>query len=104
MVWGTGEQIRNWTYVDDIVRRTILAADRIEDGTTVNLGTMERIRGLDAAKQTLAYAGHDAEIELRPEMPTEALNRVADNCLAKRLVDRESEIAFAKGRRRTIDW
>src|SRR6202023_1042705 len=43
-VWGDGTQIRNWTYVDDIVSGTILAAEKTDDGTPVNLGTMERIR------------------------------------------------------------
>ena len=28
VVWGTGEQIRNWTYVDDIVEGTIRAAEK----------------------------------------------------------------------------
>ena len=28
-VWGTGEQIRNWTYIDDIVAGTILAAEKM---------------------------------------------------------------------------
>jgi len=32
IVWGTGEQIRNWTHVDDIVEGTILTAENIEDG------------------------------------------------------------------------
>ena len=43
-VWGTGEQIRNWTYVEDIVEGTILAAEKIDDGRAINLGTMERRR------------------------------------------------------------
>ncbi len=38
VVWGTGEQIRNWTYIDDIVSGTILAAEKINDATAVNLG------------------------------------------------------------------
>ena len=38
-VWGDGNQIRNWTYVDDIVEGTILAAEKIDDGTAVDLGT-----------------------------------------------------------------
>ncbi len=52
-VWGDGTQIRNWTYVDDIVSGTILAAEKINDGTAVNLGTMERIRVKDAAQMVL---------------------------------------------------
>mgnify|MGYP002864055530 CR=1 FL=1 len=35
-----GEKIRNWTYVDDIVSGTIAAAEKIHDGTSINLGTI----------------------------------------------------------------
>jgi nucleoside-diphosphate-sugar epimerase len=104
LVWGTGEQIRNWTYVGDIVRGTILAAEKIDDGTAINLGTTERTRVLDAVHEVLRYTGHDAEIELQPDMPTGPLNRVADNSLAKRLLGWEPEVAFMDGLRRTIDW
>ena len=104
MVWGTGEQIRNWTYVGDIIRGTILAAEKIDDGTAVNLGTMERTRVIDAVKEVLRYTGHQARIELRPDMPTGPLNRVADNSLAKKLLDWEPEVKFIDGLHRTIDW
>ena len=103
-VWGTGEQIRNWTYVGDIVAGTIKAAERIDDGTAINLGTMERVRVLDAVKMVLEYTGHQAEVVTQPNMPTGPLNRVADNSLAKRLLDWEPEVPFAKGLRQTIDW
>lgn len=104
VVWGTGEQIRNWTYVGDIVRGTIMAAEKIDDGTAVNLGTMERTRVIDAVKEVLRYTGHQAEIELHPEMPTGPLNRVADNALAKELLGWEPEVKFMDGLHRTIDW
>ncbi|MGA8185443.1 MAG: NAD-dependent epimerase/dehydratase family protein, partial [Terriglobia bacterium] len=104
VVWGTGEQIRNWTYIDDIVSGTILAAENIDDGTAVNLGTMERIRVIDAAKEILRYMGHNARIEPHPEMPTGPYNRVADNSLAKKLLGWEPKVKFMDGLHRTIDW
>jgi nucleoside-diphosphate-sugar epimerase len=52
----------------------------------------------------LDYTGHKATIKLRPDMPTGPLNRVADNSLAKRLMNWEPEVPFAEGLRRTIDW
>ena len=104
VVWGTGEQVRNWTYVGDIVSGTILAAEKIDDGTAVNLGTMERTRVIDAVHEVLRYTGHKAEIELHPEMPTGPYNRVADNSLAKRLLGWEPQVMFMDGLRRTIDW
>ena len=39
-VWGSGRQVRNWTYVSDIVAGTLLAAARIDDARAVNLGTL----------------------------------------------------------------
>jgi nucleoside-diphosphate-sugar epimerase len=104
VVWGTGEQIRNWTYVGDIVEGTILAAEKIDDGTAVNLGTMERTRVIDAVREVLRYTGHNARIELHPEMPTGPLNRVADNSLARRLLGWEPKVKFIDGLHRTIDW
>jgi nucleoside-diphosphate-sugar epimerase len=103
-VWGDGQQIRNWTYVSDIVEGTILAAERIDDGTAVNLGTSERTRVIDAARAVLEYSGHDAEIELHPEMPTGPLNRVAGNDLARELLGWEPSVSFIEGLHRTIDW
>jgi nucleoside-diphosphate-sugar epimerase len=103
-VWGDGTQIRNWTYIDDIASGTILAAERIDDGTAVNLGTMERIRVLDAVKMVLDFTGHKAEIRFRPDMPTGPLNRVADNALARKLLGWEPKVLFREGLKRTIDW
>jgi nucleoside-diphosphate-sugar epimerase len=103
-VWGDGTQVRNWTYIDDIVQGTILAAEKIDDGAAVNLGTMERVRVLDAAKMVLDFSGHKAEIKLRPDMPTGPLNRVADNSLARRLLGWEPQVPFREGLKRTLDW
>jgi len=104
VVWGTGEQIRNWTYIDDIVSGTILAAEKIDDATAVNLGTMERIRVIDAVHEILRIFKRKPKIELHPEMPTGPLNRVADNSLAKKLLGWEPRVKFMEGLHRTIDW
>jgi nucleoside-diphosphate-sugar epimerase len=103
-VWGDGSQVRNWTYVDDIVRGTILAAERIDDGTGVNLGTMERVRVIDAVNMVLEFTGHQPEIKFRLDMPTGPLNRVADNALARKLLGWEPQVTFREGLKRTIDW
>ena len=104
VIWGNGEQIRNWTYVGDIVSGTIRAAEVIEDGTAVNLGTMERTRVIDAVNEVMRYTGFRARIELHPEMPTGPLNRVADYSLARQLLAWEPKMRFMEGLHRTIDW
>jgi nucleoside-diphosphate-sugar epimerase len=104
VVWGNGQQVRNWTYVEDIVAGTIRAAELVENGTAINLGTTERIRVLEAAQAVLRMTGHKAEIQLQPEMPTGPMNRVADNTLAKKLLSWAPEVLFMEGLARTIDW
>ncbi len=103
-VWGNGKQVRNWTYVDDIVSGVILAAEKLDDGTAVNLGTTERIRVIDAVGEVLNYTGHKAEIKLLENMPTGPMNRVADNKLAKKLLGWEPKVKFIDGLHKTIDW
>jgi nucleoside-diphosphate-sugar epimerase len=103
-VWGNGEQIRNWTYVGDIVSGTIRAAEVIDDGMPINLGTMERTRVIDAVNEVQRYTGQQARIELHPEMPTGPMNRVADNSLARKLFGWEPQMKFMDGLHRTIDW
>lgn len=103
-VWGTGEQIRNWTYIDDIVDGTILAAEDIDDGTAVNLGTMERIRVVDAAAMILRHMGVEVPLKFLPDMPTGPYNRVAANRLAKKLTGWEPRVPFRDGIVKTIDW
>ena len=103
-VWGTGKQVRNWTYIDDIVNGTLLAAENIDDASAVNLGTTERIRVMDAVQEVLRYTGHKARIVTRPEMPTGPLNRVAANERATKLLGWKPAVSFFEGLHQTIDW
>jgi UDP-glucose 4-epimerase len=43
VIWGNGEQDRNFTYVQDIVDALVLASERIEDGSAVNAGRSDRL-------------------------------------------------------------
>ncbi|MDQ6898004.1 MAG: NAD-dependent epimerase/dehydratase family protein [Candidatus Dormibacteraeota bacterium] len=103
-VWGDGTQLRNWTYVGDIVDGMILCAQKVGDGCAVNLGTMERTSVLEAAREVLRYTGHDVEIRFLPDMPTGPLNRIASNALGRRLLGWEPKMKFVDGLHRTIDW
>jgi nucleoside-diphosphate-sugar epimerase len=103
-VWGDGTQVRNWTYVGDIVDGMILSAEKIDDGTAVNLGTMERTRVIDAVREVLRYTGQQAEIKLLKNMPTGPMNRVASNELGRKLLGWEPKMKFMDGLHRTIDW
>jgi nucleoside-diphosphate-sugar epimerase len=102
-VWGTGQQLRNWTYISDIVEDTLRAAEAFDGGEAVNIGTMEGVRVIDAARLILRQAGYSATIVTRPDMPTGPYYRIADN---RKLAERtgwKPEIAFEDGLRPTMN-
>jgi nucleoside-diphosphate-sugar epimerase len=104
-VWGDGTQIRNWTYVGDIARGMIAAAESsVVDGTPINLGTTERTTVREAVEEVLRYTGHKAELRFLTGMPTGPLNRVASNDRANRLLGWQPKVTFIDGLHRTIDW
>ncbi len=102
-VWGNGKQIRNWTYVEDIVSGIISAVEKIDNATAVNLGTMERIRVIDMVNQVLNYVDYHPQIEF-VDMPTGPMNRVADNALARKLLGWEPKYEFKNGLKKTVEW
>lgn len=105
VVWGDGEQVRNWTYVDDIVNGTILAAERITDGTAINLGTTERTSVNAAIKMICDWVGwHPDEFVFDLDMPVGPVNRVASNQLAAELLGWTPKTALADGIKTTADW
>jgi nucleoside-diphosphate-sugar epimerase len=90
--------------VSDIVEGTILAAEKIDDGTAVNLGTMERTRVIDAVHMILERTGVKARLQMDPTKPTGPYNRVCDNGLARTLLGWQPKVSFSEGLDRTIKW
>ncbi|MET7854109.1 SDR family NAD(P)-dependent oxidoreductase [Streptomyces avermitilis] len=103
-IWGDGTQVRNWTYVDDIVSGTILAGEHIDDGSAVNLGTTERITVREAAEMICELAGHQPEFRFLTDMPTGPVNRIASFDRAAELLGWKPATLFADGVRTTFDW
>lgn len=103
-IWGDGTQIRNWTHVDDIVSGMIKAAERIHDGSAINLGTMERTRVIDAAKIICDNFRYSPDFLFQKNMPTGPINRICDNRKAKELLNWEPKTSFVEGVKKTIIW
>lgn len=104
VIWGTGQQVRNWTHVDDIVEGTIRAAERIDDGSAVNIGTMERTKVVECASEVLAYMNVDADFVFDTTKPTGPYNRVCDLSRCRELLGWTPQTDFKSGLRSTIDW
>lgn len=104
-VWGSGQQERDFTYVEDIVSGCILASERIFDCTPVNLGTGVRHKINDVAELIFDIVGwKPKKMNMNTSMPVGALSRALDNSRAKEILGWLPEFDLEKGLRKTIDW
>jgi nucleoside-diphosphate-sugar epimerase len=99
-----GDHLCRWTYVRDVAHGILLAADRIDDGTAVDLETIERVYLHDAARALLEYAGHQADIHVCPDGPTEPIPRQGNPSIARTRLGWTPTVTIADGLHRTIDW
>lgn len=105
IVWGNGEQDRDFTYVSDIVEGTLLATEKITDGTVVNLGTSIRYKIKDVAYKILELTEHKPKrVIFDTTKPTGVISRALDNSKAKRLLGWKPKVSLDEGLRRTINW
>jgi len=104
IIWGNGEQDRNFTYVGDIVEGLLRAAERITDGSPVNLGTAEHIKVLDAVRLVLELTGVSTTLQCDQSKPTGVFSRAADLTRTRQLLGWEPHTSFRTGLIRTIKW
>lgn len=105
VIWGSGEQDRNFTYVQDIVDALILASERIEDGTPVNAGRADRITLNQAAELVFDIIGwRPKQIVHDLEKPQGVASRAADLSRAKELLKFSPQYSYSVGFKKTIEW
>lgn len=104
IVWGTGEQDRDFTYVNDIVEGTLLACMKITDGTPINLGTTKRYKIKDVAKTILEAVGYSPKIIFDKTKPEGVATRALDIKRGKKLLGWEPKIRLKEGIKKTIAW
>ncbi len=105
VIWGNGEQDRNFTYVQDIVDALILASQKIEDGSTVNAGRSDRLTINDTINLVFDLVGWKPRaVERDLSKPQGVASRAADLTLAGKVLGWEPKVSYKEGFKRTIDW
>ena len=109
-VFGDGSQTRDFTYVDDIARGTLLAGKPMGEGgkaghEVINLGGGKTpISLLDFIGKIEDRLGKKAEIVWQPMSASEMQDTAADIAKAKTMLGCEPEIDIDKGLDATVAW
>jgi nucleoside-diphosphate-sugar epimerase len=105
VIWGSGEQDRNFTYVQDIVDALILASEKIRDGSPINAGRSDRLTINEAIDLVFDLVGwHPKKIERDLTKPQGVASRAADPNKALKTLGFAPKVSYKEGFKKTIDW
>jgi len=84
-VWGSGDQVRDFIYIDDCIDAILHIAPQVNDGRAVNLGTGNPMTFVDLIKQThtLLWEYGEPKITCLTDKPEGVFYRAADILLMK---------------------
>ena len=100
-VYGDGKQKRDFTYISDIVKGTILAAEK-GDGV-YNIGTGRRVDVITIIEILREILG-DVKVTYLPKAPGDVRNTEADIKKAKKELGYVPEIKLEEGTERCVEW
>jgi UDP-glucose 4-epimerase len=105
VVFGDGEQTRDFTYIENVVQANLLACEAPSaSGKVINVGTGERISLNDTLKNLREISGNYLEAKYEPAREGDIRDSQADITLSRELLKYEPTVNFAEGLRRTFDW
>lgn len=98
IVFGDGEQTRDFTYIENVVQANLLATtSSAAVGAAMNIGCGERI-SLNAVLQTAGeLLGTHVHAEYRDPRPGDVRDSLADISRARRLLDYRPKVTFREG-------
>ena len=106
-IYGDGEQSRDFTYIENVVRANLLAAAAPAEkvsGRVINAATGSRFtlnQTFNILRELTGFSGEPAYSESRAGDVHDSL---ADITLARELLDYQPAVDFREGLRRTVEW
>jgi len=103
-VWGKGEEVRSFTYVDDVAEGVMLAVEKYAEAQGINICTKNSNRVREAMELILELSDFKPEIRFDSTKPTTISYRVSDPSKAKQVLGWEAKVSLRDGLQKTIQW
>jgi len=106
VIYGDGEQSRDFTYIDNVVAANLSAADaKGASGKVINVANGERITLNQLLAELKELTGRqDVTARYADPRVGDVKHSLADNTMARELLGYESRVGLREGLKRTIDW
>jgi UDP-glucose 4-epimerase len=104
-VYGTGEQSRDFTYIENVIEANLLAASAPEThGEVVNIACAESVTINAIIHRINELLGKNVPSKFEPMRAGDVMDSLADIHLAKEVIGYTPKIKFDQGLQLAIDW
>lgn len=106
-IYGDGQQSRDFTYIENVVKGNLLAAAAPAEkvaGKMMNLATGARITLNETFKILRELTGYKGEPAYAEPRTGDVKHSLADTRLAEELLGYQPVVDFREGLRRTVEW
>lgn len=105
VIFGNGQQSRDFTFVENVVHGNLLAADAEGvAGQSFNIAAGRSVTLLEMLAILNKYLGTEMEPEFVDPRPGDILESLADISAARRLLGYEPQVSFEEGIAKSIDY
>lgn len=104
VIYGDGEQSRDFTYVKDVVRANLLAMEEGKPGCVYNVGYNQQTTVNDLLYEIRRITGSQLEPRYEEERPGDVRHSRADASELRQDTGFEPEYTVEDGLRRTVEW
>ena len=106
VIFGDGEQSRDFTYIENVVAANLSAASAPKAaGNVINVANGERITLNELLNELKQLTGRtDVTAEYRDSRVGDVRHSLADITMARELLGYESKVNLREGLKRTLDW
>lgn len=104
VIYGDGDQSRDFTYIDNAIQANILAAEGSVSGEAFNVGTGGRVTVNELVETLNELLGTDIDPIYDDPRPGDVRHSHADISKAAELLGYEPEVRFEEGLKRTITF
>ena len=105
VVFGDGEQTRDFTYVENAVQANLLACEAPNaSGKVFNVGVGGRISLNEVLRELRKITGKRIEAKYEPPRDGDIRDSQADISQARECLDYDPQVSFEEGLARTFEW
>ncbi len=103
-IYGDGSQLRDYTYVQDIVAGALAVFDRGRTGEAYNLGGGHQTKLMDAIQTIFQLCGKSAELKYEPRVKGDVQETLADTSKARQELGYAPKGSVELGLKEEIAW